>query len=78
MRTFEPAARKYFRSTIKTKKVIFVLYCPRLIVPLSLRLESSQRVWLRILSFGNAQINLAFRSLIRTFAHVNTDTLFNI
>ena len=35
---------------------------------MKLRLEGSQRVWLRILSFGNTKINLAFRSLIRTFA----------
>ena len=32
--TFETASRKYFRSTIKTKKSLFVLYCPHLFVPL--------------------------------------------
>ena len=42
------------------KKCFFVLYCPRLIVPLTAS---------KVLPFGKMQINLLFRSLIRTFAH---------
>ena len=36
---FETMSRKYFRSTIKTKKWIFVLYCAHLFVPLHLIME---------------------------------------